>query len=161
MPVIIDGYNLLGAIHKAGDDFEDINDVQMCKMIVAYLRRTSQIGQIVFDGIGPPDKTPFDSMAPLEVVFSGRVKDADTVIENKIAANTAPRSLIVVSSDRRIRAAARKRKATSAKSDIFWYEVIKSLSKKDRPSPEPIEKRIGLSETETNLWLKAFGLDKD
>jgi len=159
MPVIVDGYNLLKSLNKTGNDFEDLSDVSMCKIIAAYLSRTRQAGEVVFDGIGPPDKAPFENTGPLEVVFSGRTKDADTVIENKIAVNTAPRRLIVASNDRRIRAAARKRKASVVKCEAFWSEVIKSLTQNKRPRPEPREKQIGISQSETEQWLKAFGLE--
>jgi len=187
MPLVIDGYNLLKSIHKwstpnakgcvwgpqLGDDadslggapqtrkraFGDPGEVGLCKILSAYLHRIRDNGQIIFDGIGPPDKTGFESTGPLEVIFSGRDRDADTVIENKIIANTAPKRLTVVSSDRRIRIAAKKRKAIAVKSEDFWRNVIKCLNKKKRSSPEPKEKRIGISETETDLWLKTFGLD--
>ncbi|HEC02684.1 MAG TPA: hypothetical protein ENI81_04015, partial [Phycisphaerales bacterium] len=103
------------------------------------------------------DKSGFDDVGNLEVVFAGLGADADTVIEDKISASTAPKRLTVVSSDRRLRKAALTRKCTSIKSEAFWEDVCRQLSRK-RPAQEPAAKRQGLSESETNQWLDAFGL---
>jgi len=65
--------------------------------------------------------------------------------------------LTIVSSDRRLRKAALARKATTVKSEVFWKEVQKQLSRK-RPKKEPEEKRQGLTESETDKWLEFFGL---
>ncbi len=158
MPFLIDGYNLLWAVHKLADDSESVTDVQMCKILSGYLKQTGESGEIVFDGIGPPDKSSFDNIENLEVFFTGADVDADSVIENKIRANTAPRRLIVVSSDRRLRSAARMRKAAAVKSGKFWEQVGKQLRKKAR-NIEPQAKQNGLSEGETEQWLKFFDLD--
>ncbi|MHC4623330.1 MAG: NYN domain-containing protein [Planctomycetota bacterium] len=158
MPVIIDGHNLLHSVRTAGEDFESLNDVRLCHIIGRYLKRVGEKGQIVFDGTGPPDKGRFDNIAHLEVFFSGRSSDADKVIEDKIKASTAPKSLMVVSSDRRLRAAAHARRATAVKSEVFWENLRKELSRK-RTRGEPPAKRSGLSEVETEQWLKFFGID--
>ena len=158
MPFLIDGYNLLWAVHKLADDSESVTDVQMCRIVSEYLKQTGESGEIVFDGIGPPDKSSFDNIENLEVFFTGVNVDADSVIENKIRANTAPRRLIVVSSDRRVRNAARARKATAVKSEKFFEQVGRQLRKKTS-SVEPQAKQKGLSEGETEQWLKFFDLD--
>ena len=116
-------------------------------------------GEIIFDGTGPRDKTPFDNIANLEVLFAGLGSDADTVIENKIIANSAPRRLTVVSSDRRLRDAARARRAISVKSEVFWDNLQKQLRRK-KPIREPEAKRSGLSESETKQWLDIFGIEQ-
>jgi uncharacterized protein len=159
MPVIIDGYNLLRFV-QGGEQGQSMSDVQLCMYIDKYLKMIKDKGLIVFDGLGPPDKGGFDSLSRLEVTFSGQNQEADFVIENKIKLNTAPRSLTVVSSDRRIRSAAMAKKANSLKSDEFWAEVQKELNRK-RPEKDPGEKQHGLNEGETELWMKLFGLEDD
>src|SRR4030043_173533 len=129
MAVIIDGHNLLHAVLKGGPDAEPISDVQLCHIIGRYLKLISEKGEVVFDGTGPRDKSGFDNIINLEVFFAGLRSDADTVIEEKIKASTAPKGLTVVSSDRRLRDAARRRKATSIKSQVFWSDVQKQLSR--------------------------------
>jgi len=157
--IIIDGHNLLHSIVKISDEAESINDVQLCWIISRYLRAIRKQGEIIFDGTGPRDKSPFDNIANLEVFFAGLGTDADSVIENKIKANTAPKRLTVVSSDRRLRDSARKRRATTVKSQIFWDNLQKQLKRK-KPVKEPEAKRVGLSESETKQWLEFFGIEQ-
>lgn len=157
--VIIDGHNLLWSIQQTNKDLEPISSVQLCRVVGRYLKLTGEKGEIVFDGIGPPDKSGFDEISSLEVFFTGRSTDADTVIETKIKADTSPRRLIVVSSDRRIRKAAHTRKAIPVRSEKFWDDVRRQLSRKTATA-EPIEKQIGLSEGETEQWLKFFDIEK-
>ena len=159
MPVIIDGHNLLWTIQKRSEDFGSITDVQLCRIVNRYLKLTGEKGEIVFDGTGPRDKSGFDNISNLEVSFAGLACDCDTVIEDKVKASTAPKRLTVVSSDRRLRDAARRRKATAVKSEVFWDNLCKQLSRK-RTINEPRAKRQGLSASETKQWLEFFGLEQ-
>ncbi len=166
---IIDGHNLLHSIQKTDacrdvaqarlEGSESISDVQLCWIVGRYLKQIGQSGAIIFDGTGPRDKGGFDNISNLEVFFAGLGTDADTVIENKIGANTAPKRLTIVSSDRRLRKAARARKAISVKSEVFWNSVQKQLSRK-KTIKEPTAKRQGLTEGETKQWLEFFGLEQ-
>jgi hypothetical protein len=157
--VIIDGYNLLHSIHKEDSDSGPISDVQLCGIVSRYLKLIDEKGEIIFDGTGPRDKSGFDDISNLEVLFAGLAADADTVIGDKIRANTAPKRLTVVSSDRRVVKSAQARKATIVRSDVFWDNLRKQLSRK-KTAKEPAEKRRGLSESETEQWLKLFGLEQ-
>jgi len=136
-----------------------LDEAGLIRILTEYLRRTRDRGQIIFDGIGPPDKSALGGFRNLEVFFSGQEADADSVIEEKIQDNTAPRSLIVVSSDRRRKAAANRRKAVSIGADLFWSGVCKMMEK-EPPRPEPKEKRRGITDAETDQWLDVFGLDE-
>jgi hypothetical protein len=156
---IIDGHNLLHSIHKGDPNSGPIRDVQLCRIVGRYLKQMDQSGEIIFDGTGPRDKSGFDNISNLEVFFAGLGTDTDTVIEDKIGANTAPRRLTIVSSDRRLRKAARTRKAISLKSEVFWNSVQKRLSRK-QTTKEPAAKRRGLSDGETKQWLEFFGLEQ-
>jgi predicted RNA-binding protein with PIN domain len=155
----IDGNNLLHSVQKDDPDSGPISDVQLCHIIGSYLKLTGQNGEIIFDGTGPPDKCGFDGISNLEVYFAGSGTDADTVIEDKITAKSAPKRLTIVSSDRRLRKAARARKATSIQSEVFWNNMQKQLSRK-KMTKEPAAKRRGLSESETRQWLEIFGLEQ-
>jgi predicted RNA-binding protein with PIN domain len=157
--LVIDGHNLLHSIHKIEDDSMIISDVALSRIIGRYLKLTGQKGEIVFDGMGPRDKGIFDRIDGVDILFAGMGTDTDTVIEGKIKAHTAPKRLMIVSSDRRLRKAARARKAASIKSEDFWDSIQKQLSRK-RPKKEPAAKRQGLSESETNQWLELFGLEQ-
>jgi hypothetical protein len=158
MPILIDGYNLLRIIQKK-ESMSALDEAGLTRILTDYLQRIRDRGQIIFDGIGPPDKSALGGFRNLEVFFSGQHLDADAVIEEKIEDSTAPRSLVVVSSDRRLVAAAKKRKAVSIGADLFWETVCKQMEK-EPPRPEPREKRHGITESETNQWMDLFGMDK-
>jgi predicted RNA-binding protein with PIN domain len=159
MPIIIDGHNLLWSIQQENEDSGSLSDGQLCRIVDRFLQLTAEKGQIVFDGTGSSDKSKFDNMSNLEVFFAGLGTDADAVIEDKIRANTAPRRLTVVSSDRRLRDAARARRAISIKSETFWDNLRKELQRK-KTVTEPEAKRRGITRSETKQWLKLFGLEQ-
>jgi predicted RNA-binding protein with PIN domain len=158
MPIIIDGHNLLWMLQKSSKDPDSISDLKLCHIVARYLKLVSEKGHIVFDGTGPTDKRAFDNISNLEVSFSGLAREADEVIEKKITASTDPRRLVVVSSDRRLRAAARAAKASAIKSEAFWKDLNRHLNQAGK-NPEPRAKRQGLSDGETEQWLRIFDIE--
>jgi predicted RNA-binding protein with PIN domain len=158
--LLIDGYNLLHAVQGILEQSTEITDVQLCRIIGEYLYRSKGKGSIIFDGIGPKDKSGFNNLFNLEVVFSGTNREADDVIEKLILQNTAPKNLSVISSDRRLKDAAKKRKANAVDCVDFWLDMLKQLEKKQKQQAEPKEKYLGLSDAETEYWLKEFGFIK-
>lgn len=141
-----------------GDGPKAISDVELCRAVGRYLKKIGQGGEIIFDGTGPRDKSEFDKVDGVEIFFAGLGSDTDTIIEDKIRANTGPRGLTVVSSDNRLRKAARARRAISVKSEDFWLGLVKELGRKRRVD-EPGGKLDGLSDGETDQWLDFFGID--
>jgi predicted RNA-binding protein with PIN domain len=158
--LLVDGYNLLRAVQSLTDQSFNITDIQLCQIVAEYIYRTRKKGCVVFDGIGPRDKSGFNNLFNLEVVFSGTSHEADDIIEKLILENTAPKSLSVISSDRRIKTAAKKRKADAVDCVAFWTGLIKQLEKKKRTPAEPQAKFVGISEAETEYWLREFGFIK-
>ena len=157
---IIDGDNLLWALRESFEDREIGTEIEMCRVLSRYFASTGEPGQVVFDGAGPADRSEFDKITNMEIVFAGFSRDADSVIEEKLKANTSPRRVTVVSSDRRLRKAAAMRQAAGVKSEEFWELVRKELGRKKPRKREPEEKREGLTDGETDLWMEAFGLDE-
>ena len=158
MPIVIDGYNLLHAV-KSMTEGQVLSEIQLCSLISGYLKQTKQRGEIIFDGTGPRDKSGLMGTTNLAVSFSGAYCDADTEIEERIKASTAPKRLTVISNDHRLVKAAKARKAVAITADDFWGQVVKKLSRKRREA-EPAGKRSGITEGETDFWLKLFKLDK-
>ena len=157
---IIDGDNLLWALRQTFDEREILTEIELCRALSRYFAMTGESGQVIFDGAGPSDQSGFEKIANPEVFFAGFHHDADGVIEEKLAASTAPRQLTIVSSDRRLRKAAATRKATALKSEEFWEQVRRELQRRKPGKKEPEEKREGLTEGETDKWLEVFGLDE-
>lgn len=157
---IIDGDNLLWALRQSVEEREITTELELCAVLSRYFASTGEQGQVIFDGAGPADHSQFDKIANPEIIFAGFHRDADSVIEERLKVSTAPRQVTVVSSDRRLRKAAAMRKATGLKSEDFWTLVRKEVGRKKPRQTEPEEKREGLSESETDKWMEAFGLDQ-
>lgn len=157
--VIIDGHNLLWAVRKLSEDRDVMEEFQLCHILGRYFELIRGEGEIIFDGLGPRDKTGFDGIKRIGIVFVGQETDSDTVIEEKIKASANPKKLLVVSSDRRLRAAAAACKASAVKAEVFWEDIQKELSRKRRPK-EPPAKRKGITEGETDKWLEIFGIEQ-
>lgn len=159
MPLLIDGNNLLYALAEVGPQVERAGLVEL----LAELSAAGEQIAVVFDGPPPPVQQARQiDLHPVEVLFSGHAA-ADKRIMERIAANTAPRRLTVVSSDREIRAAARRRRCTIARSEDFARQLMQRLRELRTPPaepPEPAEKRRGLEDAEQRRhWLRAFDLE--
>jgi predicted RNA-binding protein with PIN domain len=157
---IIDGDNLLWALRQTLEEREITTELEMCHVLRRYFTSIGEPGQVIFDGAGPADRSAFDEIANPEIIFAGFNRDADSVIEERLKVNNSPRRLTVVSSDRRLRKAAAVRKAAALKSEEFWDRVRHQLQHGRPRKPEPQEKKEGLSESETDKWMEAFGLDQ-
>lgn len=118
------------------------------------------------DGEGIPAK-PFGETAlsvrlgPAEVLYSGRSGSADDVIERIIESHTAPRDLIVVSSDRRIKRAANRHRSRSIASDIFLAQVMADRTRTPMPAIPAFVQEIPLSSSAVDLWRIEFGLPRE
>lgn len=159
MPVLIDGYNLYHYVRGLYREEEiDLAIPAFCRVLDEWTRRARQKVTVVFDGAAPPpmrqNQTRFGALG---VRFAGPGAEADAIIENLIADNTAPRLLTVVSSDRRIRRAAKRRGCKIQTSDEFWLTLAHRLAAR-KTRPEPREKTSGILDYEREYWLKIFGL---
>jgi len=152
MPFLIDGNNLMHALSGAD---ATVGREGLCELL-GYISRRGEKISVIFDG-------PARSAKPegeLEIVYCP-ARSADEVICERIAANTAPRRLVVVSTDRQIRRAARRRRCKIATSEQFAKTLLRAAAGPEKPPPaEPPEKRLGLRPEQTDAWLKEFGLDR-
>lgn len=160
MPVLIDGNNLLHAALDAEPE-RPPGRTQLCTFLEEWVRRTGDPVHVVFDGPAPARmRAEQISGSEIPVTYSGPVS-ADEVIFAEIRACSAPRRLRVVSSDREIIAAARRRQAKPVRSADFWSELHRTLARTEPVDPEPPEKRTGLATDQTDAWAAEFGLDAD
>ena len=100
MPLLVDGYNLLRWVQQHVEACETLDEAGLCQVLSQYVGHVRDRAHVYFDGLGPPDKSTLGGIADVEVYFSGQDYTADDLIEEKIADSTAPRRLVVVSSDR-------------------------------------------------------------
>ncbi len=159
MSYIFDGYNLYHAACKALEQWSAVTVTTLFEFVAGDLSYIKQSGKVIFDGFCPRGRELPDRLGPLHFYYSGDYgSDADTLIEEMILEDTAPKKLTIVSSDRRIRSAARIRKAVSMSSNDYLAEM---MHRYNRPAPtprEPQQKHSGLTPAETTYWLKIFGV---
>jgi hypothetical protein len=112
---------------------------------------------VVFDAANAPPGLPRTlSHRGITVRFAAGYQDADALIEELIVADSAPRRLLVVSSDHRLHRAARRRKAQAIDSDRWYAET---LERRKQAPPRAMEgpKPEAALEGEVEFWLARFG----
>ena len=115
MKLIIDGYNLLHAsgVFGAGRGERAFEESRRALLDLLADLLGPEAGQavVVFDAARAPDGLPGRyTHRGLRVWFAREYPDADSLIEELVADATSPH-LVVVSNDRRLQAAARRRRA--------------------------------------------------
>lgn len=161
MAVLIDGNNLLFAAYDADPDRPPGRE-RLCALLGQWSRRCGERVAVVFDGTAPASEFAEQlRKGGVETDFSGAGVKADAVIIARIAADSAPRRLLVVSTDREIARAARRRRAMPMRSDDFWALLSADLAAPPHVPLEPLEKRHGLGPDQTSEWLKELGLEDE
>jgi predicted RNA-binding protein with PIN domain len=156
--VLIDGNNLLFAAHDADPD-RPVGRGKLCELLGRWGLRARQRIAVVFDGSAPPGGLAEQiSGEQVEVAFSGAGVKADAVIAERIERDSGPRHLLVVSTDREVAKAARRRQAVAMRSDEFWRCVLEDLARPAEVALEPIEKRRGLAAGQADDWVQHLGL---
>ena len=95
----------------------------------------------------------------MTVIYADEEDGADERIERLIAAHSAPKALTVVSTDRRIRQAASRRKAQALTAEGFWQQLENTRGKTVAPPPTTSEEEArlhGLSTEDAAGWLETF-----
>jgi hypothetical protein len=161
MPFIIDAYNVLHVVGVLPPDLAGIEIDDLVRLIERS-RFAQEKVQLVCDG-SPAMRSGQVSRGRISVRHSGAGRTADSVIIAAIKASTAPRRLTVVSSDREIRRAARKRRCTVMTSEAFLKrleaDVARANSVSDAPSRATSSRaRARLAPREVDRWKAAFGV---
>lgn len=128
--IVVDGYNLLfvsGAMGKVGsaDDLERSRN-RVLDLLLDYLPTELAMRTIVvFDAprFRRSDVVEESKHGAIQVVFAKRHAEADDLIEEMIRNHPQPRKLTVVSGDRRIRIAARRRRVRDVDSETWWTRL--------------------------------------
>lgn len=162
--VIIDGYNLMHAVGIARQTYGP-GDLERCRhQLLLWLKehiadqKQSNV-TVVFDAIDSPKPgSTVEYFDQIEVRFPNRGIEADAVIEWMVAKHSAPKQVLVVSSDHRLHKAARRRRSQVIDSEDFArmmsHETTRSTSNAAapevaKPNPQSVEER--------NEWLDVFG----
>ena len=164
MSLLIDGYNLLHASdifgEGSGPGYFQRSREALLAFLAASLKETERAqATIVFDAAeAPPGLPNHYNLEGLQVVYARDYPDADTLIEEMIEEHTAPRGLLVVSSDHRVQRAARRRGAKYSDSERWYTELWQRrvATRRDQQKSVP-EKPVGkLSPKEIAYWVEQF-----
>jgi uncharacterized protein len=164
MSLLIDGYNLL---HASGILARGVGPGTLERARGALLNFLAESltpeeishTTVVFDATHAPKGLQRTSEhRGLSVRFASPGGEADDEIELLIRQDSAPRKLIVVSSDHRLQRAARRRKATAIDSDRWYGEILRRrLQQAEPPTQERPKADAPLTDDAVAYWLKAFG----
>jgi predicted RNA-binding protein with PIN domain len=161
MTLIVDGYNLLHASGVFGETrgpkgFEQ-SRVALLDMLVDLLGDRAADTIVVFDAARAPDGLPARLVhGGIRVWFAREYPDADSLIEELVEGDTAPAHLVVVSSDRRLQAAARRRRAKAVGCEEWLAEARQARRSRGRPSPDAKPPEPGPEGAD--YWKRYFGL---
>jgi uncharacterized protein len=163
MALLIDGYNLLHVtgIFGRGNDLTALHRARegLLRFLAASIEPAERAHTtIVFDAAGAPPGLP-KTLAHdgITVHFARDYADADTMLEDLIAAHDSPRSLVVVSSDHRVQRAARRRRAKPIDSDRWYAELQAARAGRTTPPASAPQKPTGvLTDEEVAYWMGEF-----
>jgi len=154
--VLVDACNVLhveGALpgDLAGVDLGDLAD------LVARSRYRHDEVVLVMDG--PTAGLPLPpSASRIRAIASGRGRTADEVIVDRLERSSAPRSVVVVTSDNAIRRRARRRRCRLVHSETFLAQLGRDAGGGDRRRSSHVATPPSAS---TRAWLREFGLDEE
>jgi predicted RNA-binding protein with PIN domain len=167
---LIDGYNVMLAGGRLGPKLgrEGFRRARRRFLddLAAALDGTVEQTTVVFDASLPPGDFPLQSSyRGIRVVFALEDESADARMEQLIADDSNPKTLTVISSDRRIRQAATRRRSPSLPAETFWAHLDRLKERAARKQPReappangPSAKNPGWRETpeESAFWMEAF-----
>jgi uncharacterized protein len=140
---LIDGYNVMHAGGRLGtklsrSGFRRARRQFLDELSAALGPQRAPQTTVVFDASVHPGDFAIDAeYRGLGILFALGDENADARIERLIAADSHPKTLTVVSSDRRIRQAAVRRRSESITAERFW-EWIDDLKERSRQRPAVI-----------------------
>jgi uncharacterized protein len=167
---LIDGYNVMHAGGRLGaklgrEGFRRARR-RFLDDLAAALDGTVEQTTVVFDASLPPGDFPLQSSyRGIRVVFALEDENADARIELLIAEDSNPKTLTVISSDRRIRLAATRRRSPSLPAEEFWEHLdrLKERAVRKPPPEAPPASRLSSNHPgwratpeESAFWMEAF-----
>ncbi len=171
LSLLIDGYNVVAPVTPPGRS-PDLMWLQRERTLLIR-RLADQLSQeirnrtcVVFDAANPPPGRPSEfEVDGITVRFAIDHPEADDLLEEIIAAHSAPKSLAVVSSDHRVQAAAKRRGCQTFESqpwldDLIDGKVHLAVASTDgagEGSETRSDKPKTVNHDDVQRWLREFG----
>ncbi len=160
MALLIDGYNLLhvtGLVGRAGSGLQGSREALLRFLAAAIEPKERRDTTIIFDAAEAPPGLPRTvTLDGMTVRYASDYDDADALLEELIAANHVPRSLLVVSSDHRVQRAARRRRAPFVDSDVWFVDAVRRRDRLRLSAPPECRRAASLSADEISYWIAEF-----
>ena len=160
MKVLVDTMN---ALHKTGVLPPDLAGMDVQGLVVALSKGRWARNQVllVCDGNPPPGERAAHA-GGIRTIYSGNRCEADDVIEQLIERSDSPTRLLVVSEDRRIIKAARRRRCHTMASAAFLRSIVHDHERRSArrsrsdagASPDHISRKAA------DDWRNTFGIDE-
>jgi predicted RNA-binding protein with PIN domain len=159
MSLIVDCYNVTHATMPPM--LAGLDEAGLCRAL-ARSRWAGRPITVVADGRPKPLGVTESPVAEVDLVYAGSSRSADDLIIRLIDQHSAPKRLTVVSSDRQIRAAARRRRARDLPSDQFIDKLAHQLRQAHAAPPRPGRPSVAPLPPElVERWKDVFGIDRD
>ena len=154
MPLIIDTYNVLHTTGILPPEMAGIDVGGLIRLISAS-RYRRQLVTLVCDGTGPMPASP-GLPRTIAIRFSGPDREADDLILDLVEQASDRRRITVVTSDRAVANAVRKRGCATLSSPVF----LKRLLGDAQTRPRPVDDRPTgpLDAKRVDQWIEQFGL---
>lgn len=171
--LVVDAYNVLHVVGVLPPDLAGLEPPGLARLI-GVSRWRNEEAHLVCDGAAPLVREPIGEVmdrgaariwriedAPrVSIVHVGVGRDADTFIEELLEKATAPRRMTIVSNDRRLRGAARRRKARWLSSEDFLRQLASDhAASPTRLNTGPADPASDMDQAAVKRWLKTFGFD--
>jgi predicted RNA-binding protein with PIN domain len=160
MRFLIDGYNLLHRLglmrtRMAPGELAGARQ-RLVSMLMKACGKDAGLICIVFDSAGAPSKRGPDRIdQEIDIRFARRGEAADDVIEDLIRSHSAPKQLTVISDDRRLQRAARRRACRVLSCTTYLEEMERKL-RPDSPDRRADAAGAPSPADDTDFWLRTF-----
>lgn len=155
--LVVDAYNVLHVTGVLPQRLAGLGVADLIRLIARsrYARRKLTV---VCDG-GGGTRSSGAKLGHARVLFSGDHEEADDLIERLIDRFAHGGGLSVISSDKRLRKAARRRRAESIPSDAFLAQLVEDESRPAVPGEPAFTTEVPLDAYSVAHWLAEFGLE--
>lgn len=173
--LLVDVYNVLHVTGVLPPDLAGLDVSELGELIdVSRYRNNKTL--LVCDGFGAPTVDDREAHAYLRgqepaardyvgILFAGRGNEADSLIERLLERFGGSRRVTVVSSDQRLKRAAKRAKARHVRSEDFLRDLADDARRTSHIPRAHRPKGLGddttLSKDEVDLWARHFGLAPD